>query len=193
MIRLKSLLFEQAGYNWNSCKAWRSSGGLSYWNGEDGRPKITTKDKFICLVWKKETNNFTKQSEVDTAETDLENQLYDELDNFFYESLKQKQFGSSSPEVANKTIAYIREQGYFRGGENTTTDYQTKTYFNPSKDKDGTTKEYVTISCGIRSTKQDPTTGNPIDWETYKESIQTFITTVQNKIQRSEYEDNEEE
>lgn len=43
MIRLKSLLFEQAGYNWNSCKAWRSSGGLSYWNGEDGRPKITTK------------------------------------------------------------------------------------------------------------------------------------------------------
>ena len=43
MIRLKSLLFEQAGYNWNSCKAWRNSGGTSYWNGEDGRPKITTK------------------------------------------------------------------------------------------------------------------------------------------------------
>lgn len=43
MIRLKSLLFEQAGYNWNSCKAWRNSGGLSYWNGEDDRPKITTK------------------------------------------------------------------------------------------------------------------------------------------------------
>jgi hypothetical protein len=43
MIRLKSLLFEQAGYNWKSCKAWRNSGGLSYWNGDDGRPKITTK------------------------------------------------------------------------------------------------------------------------------------------------------
>jgi hypothetical protein len=43
MIRLKSLLFEQAGYNWNSCKAWRNSGGTSYWNGENGRPKITTK------------------------------------------------------------------------------------------------------------------------------------------------------
>jgi len=153
----------------------------------------TTKDKFICLVWKKETNNFTKQSDVDTAETNLETQLYGELDNFFYKSLKEKQFGSGSPEVADKTIKYIRDQGYFDGGDNTTTNYQTKTYFNPSKDKDGSTKEYVTISCGIRSTKKNPTTGNLIDWETYKENIQTFITTVQNKIQRSKYEDNEEE
>jgi len=43
MIRLKSLLFEQAGYNWTACKSWRNAGGSSHWNGEDGRPKITTK------------------------------------------------------------------------------------------------------------------------------------------------------
>ena len=43
MIRLKSLLFEQAGYNWTACKSWRNAGGTSHWNGEEGRPNITIK------------------------------------------------------------------------------------------------------------------------------------------------------
>lgn len=29
------------GSAWDSCKAWYSSGGSSYWNGSNGRPKIT--------------------------------------------------------------------------------------------------------------------------------------------------------
>ncbi len=42
MIRLKHLITEQTpiGSGWNACKRWKSSGGTSYWNGEDGRPEI---------------------------------------------------------------------------------------------------------------------------------------------------------
>jgi hypothetical protein len=40
MIRLKSLIIEQVGSQWNSCRAWHSKGGASYWNGSEGRPKI---------------------------------------------------------------------------------------------------------------------------------------------------------
>jgi|LauGreDrversion4_2_1035121.scaffolds.fasta_scaffold15526_1 hypothetical protein len=42
MIRLKTMLLEQkaAGSQWHSCKAWKAK-GTSYWNGDQGRPKIT--------------------------------------------------------------------------------------------------------------------------------------------------------
>lgn len=45
MIRLKHLITEQSpvGTDWSSCQAWNTAGGTNYWNGEDGRPKITIK------------------------------------------------------------------------------------------------------------------------------------------------------
>jgi len=38
---MKHLLAEQVGSSWTSCKNWKASGGTGYWNGQDGRPKIT--------------------------------------------------------------------------------------------------------------------------------------------------------
>jgi hypothetical protein len=43
MIQLKHLITEQVGAAWSSCRAWNAAGGTNYWNGEDGRPKITIK------------------------------------------------------------------------------------------------------------------------------------------------------
>lgn len=41
MIKLKLLLEQLAvGSQWHSCKAWKLK-GTSYWNGDEGRPKIT--------------------------------------------------------------------------------------------------------------------------------------------------------
>ena len=34
---------EYVGQHWNSGKAWKSKGGISYWNGSDNRPKIEIK------------------------------------------------------------------------------------------------------------------------------------------------------
>ena len=52
MIQLKSLLCEQVGSDWNSCKVWKSSGGTSYWNGENGRPEIDIKVNNAGLILK---------------------------------------------------------------------------------------------------------------------------------------------
>ena len=42
MIKLKLLLEQLAhGSQWHACKAWKSKGGTSYWNGAEGRPQIT--------------------------------------------------------------------------------------------------------------------------------------------------------
>jgi hypothetical protein len=42
VIKLKLLLEQLAhGSQWHACKAWKSRGGTSYWNGDDGRPRIT--------------------------------------------------------------------------------------------------------------------------------------------------------
>jgi hypothetical protein len=42
VIKLKLLLEQLAhGLQWHACKAWNSKGGTSYWNGDEGRPKIT--------------------------------------------------------------------------------------------------------------------------------------------------------
>jgi hypothetical protein len=41
------------GAAWDSCKAWHTSGGSSYWNGTNGRPNITvnTTDSSMQLIY----------------------------------------------------------------------------------------------------------------------------------------------